>query len=278
MLVGEATFGGAMSGRLEAKRAVVTGAAQGIGFAIAARFVDEGARVIVADANADKGATAVRDLDALRHGSAIFHHCDVGNAEQRRQLIAAAAERLGGIDILVNNAGITRPASILEIAEDDFDAVIAVNLKAAVFATQLAAQRMIAQGTGGVVINMSSVNAVLTIPEILAYNLAKGGLNQLTRNTAIALAPHGIRVCGIGPGTIMTELSRATVASDEQKLAAILARTPLGRTGEPEEIAAIAAFLASQDASYITGETIYADGGRLGLNYTVTHPPHRAAQ
>lgn len=128
---------------------------------------------------------------------------------------------------------------------------------------------MIDQGCGGVIINMSSVNSVLTIPEILAYNLSKGAINQLTRNTAIALAPYGIRVCAIGPGTIMTELSRQSVASDEEKLRAILRRTPIGRAGEPEEIGAIAAFLASTDASYITGEVVYADGGRLGLNYTV---------
>ena len=128
---------------------------------------------------------------------------------------------------------------------------------------------MIEQGTGGVVINMSSVNAVLTIPHLLAYNISKGGINQMTKNTAIALAPHKIRVCAIGPGTIMTELTRNAVWTDEAARRSILSRTPIGRAGEPEEIAAIAAFLASDDASYITGETIYADGGRLGLNYTV---------
>jgi NAD(P)-dependent dehydrogenase (short-subunit alcohol dehydrogenase family) len=131
---------------------------------------------------------------------------------------------------------------------------------------------MIAGNKGGVILNMSSVNAMLTIPNMLAYNVAKGGLNQLTRNAAVALAPHRIRVCGIGPGTVLTELTRNTVWTDEAARRTILARTPLGRPGEPNEIAAIAAFLASDDASYVTGETIYADGGRMSLNYTVEVP------
>ncbi|MEI6418983.1 MAG: SDR family oxidoreductase, partial [Sphingomonadales bacterium] len=127
-------------------------------------------------------------------------------------------------------------------------------------------------GAGGVIINMSSVNAVLTIPALLAYNVAKGGLDQLTRNTAVALAPRGIRVVGIAPGTILTELARTAVLADDAARRQILSRTPLGRAGEPAEIAAIAAFLLSDDASYITGETLVADGGRMALNYTVAIP------
>jgi NAD(P)-dependent dehydrogenase (short-subunit alcohol dehydrogenase family) len=182
--------------------------------------------------------------------------------------IDACIARWGGIDVLVNNAGIAPRGDILTTDEALFDHVLAINLKAAFHGTQIAAPHMIAAGKG-VIINMSSVNAVLTIPTLLAYNVAKGGLNQLTRNTAIALAPHGIRVVGIGPGTILTELAKNAVLSDDAARRMILSRTPMGRAGEPAEIAAIAAFLASDDASYITGETIYADGGRLGLNYTV---------
>ncbi|RUY27368.1 SDR family oxidoreductase [Mesorhizobium sp. M7A.F.Ca.US.001.04.1.1] len=260
-----------MTGRLENSRALVTGAAQGIGLAVAERFLAEGASVLIADVNPDKGEGAAQALNDRYNGKAHFQLADVSDLRQLRALVQGCMNTLGGIDVLVNNAGITRPADILDITEEAYDRVLAVNLKAGVFATQFAAQAMIAQGTGGVVINMSSVNAVLTIPEILAYNLSKGAINQLTRNAAVALAPHRIRVCGIGPGTIMTELSRVTAASDESKVNVILSRTPMGRIGEPEEVASVAAFLASKDASYVTGETVYVDGGRLGLNYIVNH-------
>ena len=183
--------------------------------------------------------------------------------------IDEASARWGGVDVMLNNAGIVLKGDILTLEEEAFDRVLAVNLKAAFHGTQLAARRMVEQGSGGVVINMSSVNAILNIADMLAYNISKGGLNQLTRNAAIALAPHGVRVVGIGPGTILTDLARKAVWNDPAVRQSILSRTPIGRPGEPDEVAAIAVFLASSDASYVTGETIYADGGRLGLNYTV---------
>jgi glucose 1-dehydrogenase len=195
-------------------------------------------------------------------------HCDVAVRADLVAAIDAAVAAFGGLDGLVNNAGIAPRGDIFTETPEQFDRVIATNLAAAFHATQLAVPHLIAAG-GGVIINMSSVNAVLTIPALLAYNVAKGGLNQLTKNTAIALAPHNIRVVGIGPGTILTELARNAVMADDASRRQILSRTPMGRAGEPEEIAAIAAFLLSDDASYITGETLYADGGRLGLNYTV---------
>jgi len=250
--------------RLQDRRILVTGAANGLGLACADRFVAEGALVLLADIDAEAGAAAATRLGER----AAFTACDVAERAQIAAAIDALVARWGGIDVLVNNAGIAPRGDILDTDPALFDRVITVNLTAAFHATQLAAPHMIAQG-GGVVINMSSVNAVLTIPTLLAYNVAKGGLNQLTRNTAVALAPHGIRVVGIGPGTILTELARNAVLSDDAARRTILSRTPLGRAGKPYEIAAIAAFLASDDASYITGETIYADGGRLGLNYTV---------
>jgi glucose 1-dehydrogenase len=259
----------AMEKKLAGVRAVITGAAQGIGYACAQRFIADGAHVLIADIDAVKSQAAADALNKSATGKASFQKCDVSDLGQLSELIGACVGKWGGIDVLLNNAAITRVATVLEITEEQYDTVLATNLKAAVFATQIAARQMIAQGTGGVVINMSSVNAVLTIPEILAYNLSKGAINQLTKNTAIALAPYNIRVCGIGPGTIMTDLTRSTVATDEDKLKAIMRRTPIGRAGEPEEIASVAVFLASKDASYITGETIYVDGGRLGLNYVV---------
>ena len=178
-----------------------------------------------------------------------------------------AAARWGGLDVLVNNAGITHAASLDALTEEDFDRVFATNLKSALWATQGAARLM---GEGAAVVNMSSVNAVLAIPDQIPYAISKGAMKQLTNVTALALAPRGIRVNAIGPGSILTEMLR-TIMSDRAAEERILSRTPLGRCGEPEEVAAIAVFLACGESSYVTGQTIYPDGGRLGLNYTV--PP-----
>ena len=146
------------------------------------------------------------------------------------------------------------------------DRVMAINLKSALFGTQRAAQIM---RPGSAIINMSSVNAVLAIPNQIPYVVSKGGVNQLTKVMALALAPHGVRVNAIGPGTIGTELARKAVMSNEEAKRRIFMRTPLGRLGEVEEIASVAVFLASEDASYMTGQTVYPDGGRLALNYVV---------
>jgi glucose 1-dehydrogenase len=250
--------------RLANRRILVTGAARGLGLAIAQRCVAEGARVMLADVLPEGAACAAELGDA-----AAFVACDVRHRDQIAAAIAATVDRFGGLDGLVNNAGIAPKGDIFTETPEQFDRVIATNLTAAFHAIQLAVPHMMAAG-GGVIVNMSSVNALLTIPALLAYNVAKGGLNQLTRNTAVALAPHNIRVVGIGPGTILTELAKQAVLSDDAARRQILSRTPLGRAGEPAEIAAIAAFLLSDEASYITGETLYADGGRLGLNYTVS--------
>lgn len=257
-----------MNDRLKGKRAVVTGAARGLGLACAKRFLADGAKVLITDIDEAEGAAALQSLKAYGDG-VDFLSCDVSQRSAIEAAIQRCSRLWGGIDILVNNAGIAISADILSLTEEQFDRTLGINLKSAFHGTQIAARRMIEQASGGVIINMSSVNAVLNIPHLLAYNVSKGGLNQLTRNTAIALAPHNIRVCGIGPGTVLTELTRNAVWTDEKARRSILSRTPMGRAGEPEEIASIAAFLASSDASYITGETIYADGGRLGLNYTV---------
>jgi NAD(P)-dependent dehydrogenase (short-subunit alcohol dehydrogenase family) len=256
------------AGRLIGRVALVTGGAQGIGLACARRFAQEGARVVLVDLAGDKGPAAAAALVADGF-DARFEACDVTRRDDFEAVLDRCDAGLGGVDILLNNAGIALQADILTATEVLYDQVMDVNLKAAFFATQAVARRLIAANRPGVILNMSSVNAVMNIPHLIAYNLSKGGLNQLTKNAAIALAPHNIRVCGIGPGTIMTDLARNAVMSNPDALNGILSRTPLGRAGEPEEIAAIAVFLASDDASYVTGETVYADGGRLGLNYTV---------
>ncbi len=194
---------------------------------------------------------------------------DVGVKKEVDAMIGATLDAFGRIDILVNNAGVTHAADFLDLEEDDFDRVLRVNLKSMFLCSQAAARDMVKRGEGGCIINMSSVNAELTIPNQVPYVVSKGGVNQLTRVASIALAQYGIRVNAIGPGTILTELARQAVLGSPEARHTILSRTPLGRCGEPEEVASIAAFLASDDASYMTGQTLYADGGRMALNYTV---------
>lgn len=253
-----------MSKRLDGKRAVITGAAQGIGKAIAERFAAEGAALLLADIDGAKvGAVAA----AL--GQQAFA-ADVSKKAEVEALIARAGELWGGIDVLVNNAGVTHAANLDDLAEEDFDRVMAINLKSALWGTQAAARLM---GPGSAVINMSSVNAVLAIPNQIPYVVSKGALKQLTNVTALALASKGIRVNAIGPGSIETEMLAGIMAEDAAARERILSRTPLGRCGTPEEIASVALFLASSDSSYLTGQTIYPDGGRLGLNYTVPVNP-----
>jgi glucose 1-dehydrogenase len=246
--------------RLAGKRCVITGAAQGIGKAIAERFAAEGATLLLADIDAARVEALAAAL-----GQQVFV-ADVAKKAEVEALIARAAELWGGLDVLVNNAGITHPASLDDLTEEDFDRVFATNLKSALWGTQAAARLM---GPGSAVINMSSVNAVLAIPNQIPYVVSKGAMKQLTNVTALALADKGIRVNAISPGSIMTDMLSGIMAEDDAARDRIMSRTPLGRAGEPEEVAAVALFLASEDSSYLTGQTIYPDGGRLGLNYTV---------
>lgn len=245
--------------RLEGKRTLVTGAARGIGRAIAERFVAEGAEVLLVDIEGDEVARLAKRLD---QPSRVV---DVSTKAAIDALFDQVAKTGGELDVLVNNAGVTHAANLLELTEADFDRVLAINLKAALFATQRAVPLMKA---GGSIINMSSVNALLAIPTQIPYAVSKGALRQLTNVTAIALAARNIRVNAIGPGTIMTDVARS-ILTDAAAEDRVLSRTPLGRFGDPSEVASVAVFLASDDASYITGQTIYPDGGRLGLNYTV---------
>jgi NAD(P)-dependent dehydrogenase (short-subunit alcohol dehydrogenase family) len=249
-------------GRLDGKRAIITGAARGIGKAIAERFVSEGATLLLADIDHEELEIVAKSLG--QRGKVT----DVARKAEVDALFDLAAETWGGLDVLVNNAGVTHAAELLDLTEADFDRVLAINLKSALFGTQRAARLMT---SGGSIINMSSVNAILAIPTQIPYAVSKGALRQLTNVSALSLASRGIRVNAIGPGTIMTDLARSimTDRSAEQRM---LSRTPLGRFGTPEEVAFIAVFLASSESSYLTGQTIYPDGGRLGLNYTVPAP------
>jgi len=256
--------------RLRDKVALVTGAGQGIGLACARALAREGARVILTDRDDPLGLQAAASL-AEEGLQATFVRCDVSKKADVDAAVAIAVQRFGRLDILVANAGIVHAAEFLDIEEADFDRVLAVNLKGVFLAGQAAARQMAKQG-GGTIINMSSVNAVLAIPNQVPYVVSKGAINQLTKVMAMSLAPHGIRVNGIGPGTILTELAKTAVLGNREAERKILSRTPMGRMGQPEEVATVAVFLASDEASYLTGQTIYPDGGRLALNYTVPVP------
>lgn len=255
-IASEISFG--LAGRV----CIVTGSAQGIGEACVRRFARDGAQVVITDVDDLRGQKLAQELGAL------YVHCDVGDKAQVDALVAHTMAAHGRIDVLVNNAGIFKAADFLDITEADFDAVLRVNLKGAFLVGQAVAREM-ARVHRGSIVNMSSVNGVLTIPTIASYNVSKGGINQLTRVMALALADQGIRVNAVAPGTIATELAAKAVLTSEEAKARIMSRTPMKRLGEPSEIADVVAWLASDAASYVTGEIVTVDGGRMTLNYTV---------
>ena len=247
--------------RINGKVAVVTGAARGLGSAIAARFAQEGARVLLADLDEE----AVRaTADKLGQRSL---RVDVSHRDEVERMIVTATENLGPVDILVNNAGVYRNMPMQDLSESELDRMLAVNLKSVLFGIQAVAPQMIARRSGSIV-NIASVAARLGAIGTIAYSVAKAGVVQLTNVAAIELAPHNVRVNALGPGTFATEMSVSAYA-DPSMEARVLSRIPLGRTGRPEEAAGVALFLASDDSSYVTGKTIYADGGRMGLNLTM---------
>ncbi len=238
--------------------------------------------MVLADVDDTRSNALATELGAL------YVHCDVGDKRQVDAAVAATVQAYGRIDVLVNNAGIFRAADFLDVTEEDFDAVLRVNLKGSFLMGQAVARVMakVNSGTGskdrtsrgmgqedrtsrGSIVNLSSVNGVLAIPTIASYNVSKGGINQLTRVMALALAQHNIRVNAVAPGTIATELAAKAVLTSDEAKAKIMSRTPMRRLGEPREIADVVAWLASDAASYVTGEIVVVDGGRMTLNYTV---------
>ena len=253
---------------LEGQVAIVTGAAQGIGEACAERLAQDGAAVALWDLDDARGAALAASLNA-RGRRAVYRHCNVADKREVEAALAATLQAFGRVDALISNAGIFRAAEFLDITEADWDAVIGVNLKGAFLVGQAVARAMVAAGTRGAIVNMSSVNGVMAIPSIASYNASKGGVNQLTRVMALALADHGIRVNAVAPGTIATELARNAVLGSDAAMARVMSRTPMKRLGEPGEVADVCAFLVSSAASYMTGEIVYVDGGRMTLNYTV---------
>ncbi len=247
--------------RLKDKVSIITGATKGIGLACAFEFAQEGAKVVLTGRTESLGQNAAEKICASG-GDAIFVRCDVSQADQVQSLIDKTVNHYGRINVLVNNAGVNHKANFLETTEEDWDWVMSVDLKGTFLASQAAARVMVDQGIQGAIINVSSVMAVLALADQVPYCAAKGGVNQFTKATALALSDYGIRVNAIGPGPVLTELMQRVVHSKEKE-AELLARLPIGRIAECREIATVAVFLASDDSSYFTGQTIYPDGGRM---------------
>jgi glucose 1-dehydrogenase len=254
-----------MAERLQGKVAIVTGSGSGIGQAIAIRLASEGASVVVDFSGHPEGADDTRAKIEAGGGKAITVQADVSKITDTKNLIDQAWQQLGGCDILVNNAGIEKAAPFTDVTEQDYDAVLSVNLKGPFFLTQAFARRLIAAKKSGRIINISSVHEDMAFPHFASYCASKGGMRMLMRDLTVELGPLGITVNNIAPGAIATPINAGLLA-DKPKLDALLANIPLGRLGTPEEVAGLAAFLASDEAAYVTGSTYVIDGG-LMRNY-----------
>jgi glucose 1-dehydrogenase len=254
-----------VANRLAGKVAAVTGGDQGIGRAIVERLAQEGADVALCyrsnKAGADEVAGEVQKLG--RKAAAI--QCDVGKVADGQRFIADAVKQLGRIDILVNNAGLEKHADFWDVTEQDYDVVLDVNLKGPFFVTQAFVKHRMQAKAGGKVINVSSVHEELPFPHFTSYCASKGGIKMMTRNLSIELAPLGITINSIAPGAIQTPINKALL-NDPSKLGPLLENIPLKRLGTPEDVASVAAFLASADSDYVTGTTYFVDGG-LTWNY-----------
>jgi glucose 1-dehydrogenase len=248
--------------RLEGKVAIVTGGSLGIGAGVVGRLAAEGAAVTLDYHTHRDAADALAEEISATGGRVLVVQADVANVASMQNLVAQTVQVFGRVDILVNNAGIEEPAPFTQVVEDSFDRQIAVDLKGPYFAAQAAARQMIAQGGGGCIINVSSVHEELPMVGNAVYCAAKGGLRMLTRTLANELAQHGIRIVNVGPGAIATLINTATL-QDPQKHAALLNEIPLRRIGQPADIASAVAWLASDEASYVTGTTLFVDGGLL---------------
>jgi glucose 1-dehydrogenase len=247
---------------LKGKVALVTGAASGIGRAVALEMARQGAAVVVNyHSDRDPGQPVVDEITGAG-GKAAAIQADVSAADDVTHLFAQAVSTFGRVDVLVNNAGIEKATPFLDMGEADWDTIIAVDLKGPFLCSQAAARDMVRRSAGGTIINISSVHEDLPFPGYTSYCSAKGGLRMLCRNLALELAPHKINVVNVGPGAIATPINKGTL-QDPEKVEALDREIPLGRIGTPEEVAALVAYLASDAASYITGTTIFIDGGLM---------------
>ena len=248
--------------KLEGKVALVTGSSQGIGQAIAERLAQEGADIVIDYRSHPEGAqeTLSKVEAAGRKGLTI--KADLGVVNDIRQMITQGVQHFGKLDILVNNAGIEKNASFWDVTEADYDTVVNVNLKGVFFATQAIVQHLMATKRTGKIINISSVHEELPFPHFTSYCASKGGVKMMMRNLAIELGPLGITINNVAPGAIETPIN-TKMLNDPKELAALLKNIPLGRLGQPQDVASVVAFLASSDADYITGTTMFTDGGLL---------------
>ncbi|HET6806454.1 MAG TPA: glucose 1-dehydrogenase [Frateuria sp.] len=251
---------------LEGKVALVTGAAQGIGRAIALRLAQEGAAVVIEDRIANDRARETLAQVQAAGARACLIAGDVGKVEDDRRVIAEAVAQMGRVDILVNNAGVERRAGFLEVTEADYDLVLDVNLKGVFFLTQAFARHVRDRGEGGRIVNISSVHEELPFPHFASYCASKGGVRMLMRDLSVELAPLGITINNVAPGAIRTPIN-AHLMSDPALMKALRRNIPLQRLGSPEEVAGAVAFLCGDDASYMTGSTLFIDGGLL-WNYS----------
>ncbi len=247
---------------LKGKTAIVTGGNSGIGKAIVLGLAQDGANIVI-DYVANPEATEELERKVASLGDqAIGVDADVSKVADLQRLVAAAVKAFGRLDIMVNNAGVETRTSILDTTEEQYEFVLNVNLKSAFFGTQVAAKQMIQQGEGGRIINVTSVHEDWPMPGNTAYCLSKGGMRMLTRTAGVELAPHGITVVGVGPGAVDTPINKST-EDDPAKMKRLDDAIPLGRMAKPEEIASVVTFLAGDGSSYVTGTTIFADGGLM---------------
>ncbi len=247
---------------LQGKTAIVTGGNSGIGRAVVLGLAEAGANIVIDYVAHPEATEALERKVASLGDEAIGVDADVSKVEDLQHLVAAAVTAFGRLDIMVNNAGVETRTSILDTTEEQYAFVLDVNLKSAFFGTQVAAKQMIEQGEGGRIINVTSVHEDWPMPGNTAYCLSKGGMRMLTRTAGVELAPHGITVVGVGPGAVDTPINKSTV-DDPAKMKRLDDAIPLGRMARPEEIASVVTFLAGDGASYVTGTTIFADGGLM---------------
>lgn len=249
-------------GQLDQKVAIITGSDSGIGRAIAIQFASEGATVVITYAHAQYKAQEVQHIIEQKHGRSIVLQADVSQYEQATGLIQQTVAHFDRLDILVNNAGMEIHSPFVDVTEQQFDRVVGVDLKGPFFCAQAAAREMIKRKTPGRIINISSVHEDLAMPQNAPYCCAKGGIRMLMRTIALELAPHNITVNNIAPGAVDTPID-ADVKADPEKMAALLKEIPLNRMGQPEEIAKLALYLASDASAYVTGSTYVIDGGLM---------------
>ena len=249
-------------GILNNKVALVTGAGSGTGKGIARQFAEDGARVVIDYIGPSQGAEDTLNLVTKAGGSGIIVEADVTKCSDIKKVVDASYEQFGGLDILVNNAGIEKKASFTDVSEKDYDEVFAVNLRGPFFLTQYFAQELVSAGKPGRIINISSVHEDMAFPDFSTYCISKGGMRMFMRNLAVELGPKNITINNIAPGAIQTPINKKLM-ENKGEMQALLKNIPLNRLGMPEDVANLAAFLASDKAGYITGATYVIDGGLM---------------